>query len=50
MLVRHPTEPGWGLGQVQSKIGTRLTVNFEDRGKVVLDATRVALDIVAPDL
>ena len=27
--VRHPLEPDWGVGQVQSVIGTRVTVNFE---------------------
>lgn len=45
-LVRHPTEPDWGLGQVQSNIDARVTVNFEHRGKVVIDATRVALILV----
>ena len=47
-LVRHPTEPEWGLGQVQSNIGGRITVNFEHRGKVVIDANRVEL-ILASD-
>lgn len=42
-LVRHPAEPGWGLGQVQSVIGARITVNFEHAGKVVIDGSRVQL-------
>lgn len=46
MLVRHPQEPDWGLGQVQSNIGGRVTVNFEHRGKVVIDGTRVDLRLV----
>lgn len=46
MIVRHPQEPDWGLGQVQSSIGNRITVNFEHRGKVVIDGTRVALERV----
>jgi hypothetical protein len=46
MLVRHPLQPDWGLGQVQSRIGTRITVNFEERGKVVIDARVVMLDRV----
>ena len=29
MLVRNPARPDWGLGQVQSNIGGRVTVNFE---------------------
>jgi hypothetical protein len=43
MLVRHPDRPDWGLGQVQSAIGDRVTVNFEHRGKVVIDSKRVQL-------
>jgi hypothetical protein len=43
MLVRHPGAPDWGLGQVQSKIGDRITVNFEHQGKVVLDGRQVVL-------
>jgi hypothetical protein len=43
MLVRHPDCPDWGLGQVQSVIGTRVTVNFENEGKVVIDGSRVRL-------
>ncbi len=45
-LVRHPGQPDWGLGQVQSNIGGRITVNFEHAGKVVIDGTRVALMMV----
>jgi FKBP-type peptidyl-prolyl cis-trans isomerase 2 len=43
MLVRHPGAPDWGIGQVQSCIGDRVTVNFEHQGKVVLDGRQVAL-------
>lgn len=43
MIVRHPGQPDWGLGQVQSKIGTRITVNFEQAGKVVFDGREVTL-------
>ena len=43
MLVRHPGQPDWGVGQVQSNIGGRITVNFREQGKVVLDGSRVAL-------
>lgn len=35
-IVRHPLHPEWGLGQVQSNIGGRVTVNFENAGKCVL--------------
>lgn len=45
MLVRHPGQPDWGLGQVQSNVGGRVTVNFEHRGKVVIDTHHVELRI-----
>lgn len=43
MLVRHPQKPEWGVGQVQSRIKGKITVNFRDHGKVVIDGTRVML-------
>ncbi len=42
-FVRHPTQPDWGLGQVQSALGTRVTVNFEHAGKVLINAAIVPL-------
>jgi Protein of unknown function (DUF3553) len=45
-LVRHPTRPDWGLGQVQSVIGERVTVNFEDRGKVLINAAVIELEVI----
>ncbi|KIN61148.1 DUF3553 domain containing protein [Sulfitobacter noctilucae] len=43
MLVRHPERPDWGTGQVQSNIAGKVTVNFRDEGKVVIDSFRVGL-------
>ncbi|MDD9923528.1 MAG: DUF3553 domain-containing protein [Boseongicola sp.] len=43
MLVQHPEKPEWGTGQVQSNINGRVTVNFPDAGKVVIDGTKVNL-------
>ncbi|MBV9784822.1 MAG: DUF3553 domain-containing protein [Acidisphaera sp.] len=43
-FVRHPGRPDWGDGQVQSAIGDRITVNFENAGKVLINARVVALD------
>ncbi|MGD9865879.1 MAG: DUF3553 domain-containing protein [Pseudodonghicola sp.] len=45
MLVRHPDRPDWGIGQVQSNVGGKITVNFREQGKVVIDGSRVALVI-----
>ncbi len=43
MIVRHPDRPDWGLGQVQSNIGERITVNFEHVGKIVIDGRHILL-------
>jgi transcription elongation factor GreA-like protein len=48
-MVRHPTQPDWGIGQVQSVVGERVTVNFEDRGKVLINTAVVQLEIVEPE-
>ena len=48
MRVRHPTEAAWGLGQVQSVGGERVTVNFEHAGKVLINARLIDLIIEAP--
>lgn len=48
MLVRHPGQPDWGLGQVQSNSQGRITVNFREAGKVVLDSATIILTIVHP--
>ena len=47
MFVRHPTENDWGVGQVQSSVKGKVTVNFEENGKVVIDGTRISLEIVS---
>jgi len=44
--VRHPSEPEWGLGQVQSNVDGKITVNFQNQGKVVVNSEHVALEIV----
>ena len=46
MLVRHPDEPDWGIGQIQSVIHHRVTVNFQHAGKVVVNGTRVHLEVL----
>lgn len=48
-FVRHPTQPDWGLGQVQSVIDGRATVNFEEAGKVTINLAVVPLVRVSGD-
>ncbi|MGJ8616239.1 MAG: DUF3553 domain-containing protein [Sulfitobacter sp.] len=49
MLVRNPEHPEWGVGQVQSNISGKVTVNFRDEGKIVIDSFRIALMAVFDD-
>jgi hypothetical protein len=46
VLVRHPEEADWGVGQVQSQVDGRITVNFREMGKVVIDGSQVKLILV----
>jgi len=43
MLVLHPLHKEWGVGQVQSNIGIKITINFREKGKVVIDGSKIAL-------
>jgi hypothetical protein len=48
-LVRHPDRADWGLGQVQSVVGARVTVDFEEAGKQTIDTSVVRLAYVGDD-
>jgi len=48
-LVRHPERDDWGVGQVQSIIGNRVTVNFEHAGKQLINSDVIDLIALAPD-
>ena len=41
--VLNPNKKDWGIGQVQSIIKDRVTVNFENVGKKVINANNVEL-------
>ncbi len=47
--VRHSSRPEWGLGQVQSAVGPRVTVNFEHVGKVLVNASVAGLEHAEPE-
>lgn len=49
MRVRHPEQTDWGIGEVQSNVGGKLTVNFPETGKVVFNSAQVTLDLVFDD-
>jgi hypothetical protein len=48
-FVTHPGRPDWGLGQVQSVDGVRITVNFENAGKQLINAAVISLDSATSD-
>ena len=44
--VKNPAKNEWGIGQVQSIIGNKVTVNFENFGKRVINIENVKLEKV----
>ena len=45
-FVINPNNKGWGLGQIQSIINNKITVNFENSGKKVINASEIILEKV----
>ena len=44
--VTNPGNKEWGIGQVQSIIDYKVTVNFENAGKKVINAKNIQLEKV----
>ncbi|MBL93785.1 MAG: DUF3553 domain-containing protein [Magnetovibrio sp.] len=44
--VQHPQCPEFGLGRVQTVVDGRITVNFENVGKIIIDGSKISLEIV----
>ena len=42
--VVNPTRKDWGIGQVQSIVKEKVTVNFENKGKIVINAKNINLE------
>ena len=42
--VINPLNKNWGLGQVQSIINNKITVNFENVGKKVINSKEIVLE------
>ena len=42
--VKNPENIDWGIGQVQSIIGNKVTVNFENSGKKVININNIKLE------
>jgi|TARA_B100001093_G_scaffold386209_1_gene372105 hypothetical protein len=41
--VYNPLEKDWGIGQIQSIIKEKITVNFQNVGKKVINAKNIEL-------
>jgi len=41
--VINPNNKSWGIGQIQSIINNRITVNFENAGKKVINSKEIIL-------
>jgi len=42
--VVNPNNKDWGIGQVQSIINKKITVNFENVGKKVINSNNIVLE------
>ena len=42
--VINPLNKDWGIGQVQSIINNKITVNFQNVGKKVINADNIELE------
>ena len=45
-FVINPSNKNWGIGQIQSIINNKATVNFEDKGKLVINIKEIILEKV----
>jgi hypothetical protein len=42
--VTNPSNKDWGIGQIQSIINNKVTINFENVGKKVINAKLIKLE------
>ena len=45
-FVINPLDMSWGVGQIQSIVKHKVTVNFENKGKQVINIDKVKLERV----
>jgi len=43
-FVINPKNRSWGIGQIQSIINDKVTVNFENIGKIVINSKEIILE------
>ena len=42
--VFNPAHKDWGIGQIQSIVKNKVTVNFENKGKLVINTKEIILE------
>mgnify|MGYP001232624006 CR=1 FL=1 len=47
--VINPSNKDWGIGQIQSIIKEKVTVNFENAGKKVINSNNIVLEKINYD-
>ena len=45
--VLNPKYRSWGIGQIQSIINNKVTVNFENTGKKVINSKEIILERIS---
>ena len=45
--VINPSKKEWGIGQVQSIINEKITVNFENVGKILIISKNIQLEKIS---
>ena len=48
-FVVNPNNKIWGIGQIQSRIKNKVTVNFENVGKKVINGNKIDLKKIDTD-
>ena len=46
-FVTNPENKDWGIGQIQSIIQNKITVNFENVGKKVINSKEIILEKIS---
>ena len=46
-FVVNPKNSNWGIGQIQSVINNKITVNFENAGKKVINSKEIILERIS---
>ena len=46
VFVINSKRDDWGIGQIQSSIGDKITINFEHAGKKVINIKKINLKVI----